>query len=178
MSSQQEIVFGSLARLWASRDKESSFVIINADVPRNYYVQFSTAPGDILCGEAVGNAHLKEEHRIPESRMEELLSKGWEQESEPGSSPFRQWHIAGEASLREVASEVVELLGRVYGIPRGQAITIEEDTWGPRETSISIPGEGLVSISDEGPSLFCPSCGTPRKGDDDFCGECGERFSP
>jgi hypothetical protein len=184
MSVHYDTVLRGLTTL-ASSDNPDSFVVFVTDAIKNYYIQFYyDIESATLSGEVVGNDFLAPDSRIAPAQIEWLGSIGWET-LESGNFG-RQWSGMDSHKLQQVTKETVEIFSRVFGARADAPITVESEVDGIREGSVTIVGDGVVSISYEMPpsvagngmssDTFCATCGAHREGDDTFCSSCGAKF--
>ncbi|HYN02132.1 MAG TPA: YbjN domain-containing protein [Vicinamibacteria bacterium] len=101
-----------------------TYVVLQGDERRNYYIQFALQEGVVFC-EAVHNRHLEPGNRIRPAQVRRLLSLGWERPR--GGSP--NWVRTFEPRTRRELQAIVGLVRRafcdVYGLAKNAPLTME-----------------------------------------------------
>ncbi|GEM_PF-1940432 len=184
MSTHYDTVLRVLTTLISS-DNPDNFVVFVSDAIKNYYIQFDyDFEKATLNGEVVGNDFLAPACRIKPSQIEWMNKRGWKPLE--NSNFGQQWSNMGTHKLQDVTRETTELFQTVFGADENTPLTVESEVDGIKEGSVTIVGDGVVSISYEMPpsvasngmssDTFCSSCGAHRDGDYTFCTNCGAKF--
>jgi len=184
MNLHHETVIRNLTALTSSENPDS-FVVFVTDAIKNYYIQFYfDIENNTLKGEVVGNDFLAPACRITPSQIEWMNMRGWK--ILEGGNFGKQWSTIDNVKLQDVTRETIELFRVVFGADGNTPITVESEADGIREGSVTIVGDGVVSISYEMPpstasngtssDTFCSSCGAHRDAYDSFCNICGAKF--
>ncbi|MDA0180992.1 hypothetical protein OJ997_11855 [Solirubrobacter phytolaccae] len=99
-----------------SRDPEDSgtFVVLEGDATRNYYVQFSPVGEQLLC-EAVSNAFLDPADQLGERQHATLAAVGWHAPEEGGN--WTCWFAPGPAGYAAIIALVHRTFADVWDEP-------------------------------------------------------------
>ena len=81
-------IIEALEKLARDAIDAGTFVILEADTARNYYVQFAVQDGGMYC-EAVSNQYLAPEHQLDDEQTAALEALGWRE----GEHEGQNWEI-------------------------------------------------------------------------------------
>ncbi len=124
-------IVGALQQLVAYGERGDYFakcMILRADEPRNYYVQFAVDEGGLFC-EVVHNKYLAQEHSFTGDDIAKLLLLGFEAPEYEDQNLFRVFHPASEDDYAAIASLVRTVVADFFGLPRGHPLQLGT-SWG------------------------------------------------
>ena len=137
-------IIEALEKLARDAIDAGTFVILEADTARNYYVQFAVQDGGMYC-EAVSNQYLAPEHQLDDEQTTALEGLGWREGEYEGQNWVRTLHArAGRRSPRRVGL-VRQALTEVYGLPEGVPLRMTRSWDGQvlaAESAIEFASEG------------------------------------
>jgi hypothetical protein len=110
-------IIEALEKLARDAIDAGTFVILEADTARNYYVQFAVQDGGMYC-EAVSNQYLAPEHQLDAEQTTALEGLGWREGEYDGQNWVRSFMPSREA-FAETVGLVRQALTEVYGLPEG-----------------------------------------------------------
>jgi len=121
-----------------------TFVVIEADSARGYYIQFAIQ-GDRLFCEAVSNQYLEPQHQLDADQLRALENLGWRQPDYEAQNWFRTFRPAGRADYDEIVTLVHKAFAAVYRLPEDAPLAMTR-SWDGQvlapETEIRFASEG------------------------------------
>src|SRR3954453_11882534 len=112
--SDQEIA-QALHKLVADRVQAGTYVILEGDPERNYYIQFALQ-GDRLFCEAVSNQYLEPEDQLSDAQLRTLENLGWREPEYEGQNWFRTFRPTTPDDYAQIVSRVRRAFTDVYGL--------------------------------------------------------------
>jgi hypothetical protein len=112
-------IIEALEKLARDAIDAGTFVILEADTARNYYVQFAVQDGGMYC-EAVSNQYLAPEHQLDAEQTTALEALGWHEGEYEGQNWVRTFMPSREAfagTVRLVRRAFVEVYGLAGDVP-------------------------------------------------------------
>jgi type III secretion system-like peptide-binding chaperone len=106
----------ALRRLVADGIEAGTFVILEGDATRNYYVQFAIDSGLLFC-EAATNQYLEPEDQLDEGQMRALESLGWGPPEHEAQNWFRTFQPVTDADYEEIIRLARRAFADVYRLP-------------------------------------------------------------
>ena len=85
------------------QDQASTFVILEGDTARNYFIQFAVQGDRIYC-EAVSNHYLIPSNHLTEEQLRRLENLGWRAPEREGQNWFRTFRTSGDADYEDIVS--------------------------------------------------------------------------
>ena len=138
-------IIAALEKLVSDGVEAGTFVILEGDPSRNYYVQFALHGGAIWC-EAVSNEYLEPEHRLSEPQTERLQALGWHEAEHEGPNWFRTFTPRLDAYVA-IVERAREAFTEVYGLPADTPLRMS--------TSWDVPAvTDEPRVDDEGRPIF------------------------
>ncbi len=108
-------IIEALEKLARDAIDAGTFVILEADTARNYYIQFAVQDGGMYC-EAVSNQYLEPEHQLDDEQTIALEHLGWREGESEGQNWVRTFTPGPEAFANSV-SLARRAFSEVYGLP-------------------------------------------------------------
>lgn len=136
-------IIEALEKLARDAIDAGTFVILEADTARNYYVQFAVQDGGMYC-EAVSNQYLAPEHQLDAEQTIVLEGLGWHEGEYEGQNWVRTFMPSREA-FAETVGLVRQVLTEVYGLPEGVPLRMTRSWDGQvlaAESAIEFASEG------------------------------------
>ena len=108
-------IIEALEKLARDAIDAGTFVILEADTARNYYIQFAVQDGGMYC-EAVSNQYLEPEHQLDDEQTIALEHLGW-REGEHEDQNWVRTFTPGPEALANSVSLARRAFSEVYGLP-------------------------------------------------------------
>lgn len=108
-------IIEALEKLARDAIDAGTFVILEADTARNYYIQFAVQDGGMYC-EAVSNQYLEPEHQLDDEQTIALENLGWREGESEGQNWVRTF-TPGPEALASSVSLARRAFSEVYGLP-------------------------------------------------------------
>jgi hypothetical protein len=108
-------IIEALEKLARDAIDAGTFVILEADTARNYYIQFAVQDGGMYC-EAVSNQYLEPEHQLDDEQTLALENLGWREGESEGQNWVRTF-TPGPEALASSVSLARRAFSEVYGLP-------------------------------------------------------------
>ena len=108
-------IIEALEKLARDAIDAGTFVILEADTARNYYIQFAVQDGGMYC-EAVSNQYLEPEHQLDDEQTIALEHLGWREGEYEGQNWVRTF-TPGPEALASSVSLARRAFSEVYGLP-------------------------------------------------------------
>lgn len=114
----------ALRKLLRDRIDAGTYVILNGDGDRNYYIQFALQKGVLFC-EAVHNRYLAPEDRLTLGHARRLVGLGWRKPGKGHRNWFRTFEPKGARDFKSLVGLTRQAFREAYGLPEGAALTLE-----------------------------------------------------
>ena len=136
-------IIEALEKLARDAIDAGTFVILEADTARNYYVQFAVQDGGMYC-EAVSNQYLAPEHQLDAEQTTALEALGWHEGEYEGQNWVRTFMPSREA-FAEIVGRARQAFTDVYGLPEDVPLRMTRSWDGQvlaAESAIEFASEG------------------------------------
>jgi hypothetical protein len=117
-------VVRALRKLVGDGVDAGSYVILNGDAGRNYYIQFAVEKGVLFC-EAVHDRFLAPKDRLSAARARRLVALGWQRPGKGHANWYQTFRPRGVDDYRRIVGLVRQAFREVYGLPKKAPIAIE-----------------------------------------------------
>src|SRR3954451_11699922 len=113
-ASDEEIA-EALMKLVENEVELGTFVVLEGDIERNYYVQFALDGGRLYC-EAVSNQYLEPPNELSDAQLRTLENLGWREPEHHGQNWFRTFRPTSAADYAEIVAMARRAFVEVYGL--------------------------------------------------------------
>lgn len=128
-----------------------TYVVLEADPSRNYYIQFAVQGGRLFC-ECVSNQYLDPENQLSAEQLSLLANLGWREPETATQNWFRTYRPSAPADYAAIVKDVRNAFATVYRIAPDAEIEMtcswDGQVFAP-ETSIRFRSEGHRSTYDK-----------------------------
>jgi hypothetical protein len=142
-ATDQEIA-DALQKLVSDSITPGTYVLLEADPERNYYIQFALQGDRIFC-EAVSNQYLEPQDQLDDTQLRSLENLGWREPEYDAQNWFRTFRPTQPEDFTEIVDLVRRAFSDVYLLPPGAPVSMTR-SWDGQvlapETEIRFASEG------------------------------------
>jgi hypothetical protein len=163
-------IVGALETLVTDRITPGTFVVLEGNPTRNYYIQFAIEGERLFC-EAVSNQYLKPSDQLSDQQLRTLENLGWRGPEHEGQNWFRTFRPSSSSDYEAIVALARQAFVDVYGVARDAPLLMYTSWEGQQiapATRIEFASEAHRSTYDRVASLSLQAFGDavsldPRK---------------